>query len=658
MANIRKGTRTVGAFLSRFFLSKLAGMSFGSARDVYNVFGYARRLDSETMRDRVRRQDIVRSCLYKPAEAIWTNPPILQGSEELVRAWNAFVQQHQLWSALLRADKLLGVEPYVVLFLGVPGTFDEPVNKASKIAYIQPYGSVTAQVSQLDNDPGSMRFGRPAGYNLSVKNGTSQNTLAVHWSRAIHLTNELTDDNNLSDPRIMAAYNLFDDILKVTGGSAETFWLTANRGMQVDIDKDMELDEDEANALSDELDEFQHQLRRYIRTRGVKIENLGSEVADPRGVFEVLVGLLAGTYEIPQRVLMGSEAGQLASEQDRANWAETVQKRRISFAEPYILRPVVTRLQELGVLPQVSDYGFQWPEAFHMSPLERAQTMAQTARAVGNLSRQAQYGTPVTSIEEARLICGLPAEPASTDTMPEAPETKPTKGKESKKSSESEGTTTEATGQDPGNDGIADKKGATAKQVENFAVQVSNETAEIRTLLHALEARFSAAEKAEVQQLREAVAQLPQVLANTIQSQDGEVREVMNQQLAALVANTEAVAKAVVERPIQIQMPAVQFTKEGDTVEHHHHHSHDIKVDVAAAEAPTVHTHVAAPAVTVEPVVQVAPTPIQITNEIQPATVDATFAVQLPPRETTTTITTDGKGNVTGSKAVERDAKE
>lgn len=462
----------MGSMVSRMMLALRAGLSFGTQRDVYRIFGYSRALTVAELRDRVVRQDVVRTCLYKPAEAVWTSPPIVTGAEEFMTAWNKIVRKHLLWSVLLRADKILGIEPYSILFLGAPGNPETPLSKTDILAYIQPYGASCATVSNFDQNVNSERYGMPEFYNLSASDGSKGMTIKAHWTRCVHMTNELTEQNYTSQPRILVAYNLFDDLAKVVGGSAETFWLTANKGMQVDVDKEMELDEDDAQALSDELDEFQHQLRRYIRTRGVKITNLGSDVADPRGVFEVLVGLLAGTYGIPQRVLMGSEAGQLASEQDRANWAQVVEARRTSVAEPYMLIPLIERLIAVGILPASEDYKFTWPDAFHMSPLESAQTMAQSARAVVNLSRQAQFGTPVASQEEARLICGLPAQPAAGETMPvmaPKPDTKPvdTSGKSNP---------TDVTGVDEGNDGVVDTKKGSKDTAGNATDVPSNKS--------------------------------------------------------------------------------------------------------------------------------------------------------------------------------------
>ena len=139
--------------------------------------------------------------------------------------------------------------------------------------------------------------------------------------------------------------------------------------MHIDVDKEMSMDPADEAALSDEIEEYQHQLRRFIRTRGVKINNLGSDVGDPTGVFGMQMSLLSGATQIPQRILLGSEAGQLASEQDRANWAERIDERQLSFAGPKVLKPLVILLQSAGVLPEDPTLEWDWPGAFKLSPL-------------------------------------------------------------------------------------------------------------------------------------------------------------------------------------------------------------------------------------------------------------------------------------------------
>lgn len=403
----------ISDLLSRMMLAARAGLQFGGARDLYKVYGYTRTLTEEMLYEKYKRQDLAATVIDRPAEALWTEPPKVSADEAFNASWEAFEGKYDIWTPILRADKLLGMEKYVVLLLGMPGEPDKQAPKNIKnLSFIQVFGGSNAQISSYYKDPSNPNFGSPEMYTLKLnaEKGvtTALNSIKVHSSRVIHLTNELLDSNIISQPRMVRGYNVLEDLLKVTGGSAETFWLTANRGMQVDVDKDMALGVGDAEELSNEIDEFQHQLRRIIRTRGVKINPLGSEVADPTGIFTTAISVLAATYKIPQRILMGAEAGQLASEQDRANWAVSIQERRNSFAEPYVLKPIITRLAAIGVIATPSQVlRFGWPEAFRVSPLERAQEMAQTARAVVNLSRQAQYGHPIVNTDEARAIVGL-----------------------------------------------------------------------------------------------------------------------------------------------------------------------------------------------------------------------------------------------------------
>lgn len=411
MANLESsypGINATSNMLRRFLLALRTGFQFEGARDLYKTFGYPRTISTELLYEKYARQGMAQTIVNKPAESLWTDPPQLDANKQFVRKWMDLGEATDLWSVLLRADKLLGMEQYVVLFLGSPGAPTEPLG-SNAVIYIQVFGGSSAEVIDVIRDTTNPRFGMPSKYRLkyNITDGKGA-SFEAHWTRCIHLTNEVLTNNLLSDPRLLRGYNDLEDLQKTTGGASETFWLTGNRGMQVDVDKDMELDAASEAALSAEIEEYEHQLRRTMRTRGVKVNPLGSEVADPRGVFLVLISNLSATYKIPQRILLGAEAGQLASEQDRANWAVSVQERRASFAEPCFLLPIIRHLVGTRVLPAPNTLPkFVWPEAFKLSPLERAQTMAQTARAVVNLSRQAQYNFPLVNQEEARNICGF-----------------------------------------------------------------------------------------------------------------------------------------------------------------------------------------------------------------------------------------------------------
>lgn len=414
--------RVLSGLISRLQLANRAGLQFGGKRDMYAIFGYRVLLTPEDFLAKYVRQDIASRIVDAPPDATWSNPPALDADQSIVDAWDKLVREHDMWGALNRVDRLSRLNHFSILLFGFDDTSNlaQPVKKAKELLYIRGIGA--RQISQInfDTDVRSKRFGLPDVYDIRFDDPTLKSVTAgsitvkglkqmkVHASRVVHVVEKPLEDETFGIPIMEKIYNLLDDLLKVSGGTAEMYWLGARSGMQADIDKDMELDPADEKALADEIEEYQHELRRVIRTRGVKINNLGSEVPDPKEIFDMLLGLISGTTGIPRRILLGSEAGELASAQDRANWAERIDERRSLFSTPRILRPTVELLQNVGLIPE-GDVDFDWPSAFIQNPLEEGMTKAQTARAIGNIARQTGNKTPMqlTSRKEAREIIGL-----------------------------------------------------------------------------------------------------------------------------------------------------------------------------------------------------------------------------------------------------------
>ncbi len=422
--------KVMSALLSRLGLGIRAGLQFGGKRDLYSVFGYKNHLQYVDFLAKYVRQDIAARIIDAPVAAVWRFPPEISQNDELKEKWEPLVRKHKIWNNLERVDKLSSIGQFAVLLLGFDdgSNLELPVNSrsGSKLLYLQPYSEISTSIIEFDQDPTSPRYALPKKYEIDTvdpskdsitgiitppsQRGISTTKLRVHYSRILHVADTGLEDNVYGIPRLSKIYNLLDDLLKVSGGASETFWLVANRGLQANVDKDMDLDPADAKALSDELEEYQHQLRRVIRTRGVEVKSIGSDNPDPKGTFDMIISLLSGATGIPKRLLTGSEVGQLASQQDRANWSDRVAERRSNFAEPLVLRPLFEMLSNAGILPETEDLELKWPEAFRMNPLEEAQKSAQTARAVVNLSKQ---GTPsqVATVEESRVIVGLPEKP-------------------------------------------------------------------------------------------------------------------------------------------------------------------------------------------------------------------------------------------------------
>jgi hypothetical protein len=415
--------RAASALLDRLQLASMAGLRFDGKRDFYGIFGYKKSLTDDDLHSKYQRQDIAARIVDAPPKATWTNPPMLEGPEGLVSTWGKLTKDNglRLWNAMYRADKLARLGPYSLLMFGLDGNPSSPATRSTALHYARPISSRMVSKIEFDTNTTSPRFGKPTMYELNFNKPSAVemgnvvstivpdlNAIRVHYTRVLHIVEDPLENDISGIPILEKIFNLLDDLLKVSGGTSETYWLTANRGIQADIDKEMEINPEDGEALADEIEEYQHQLRRIIRTRGVELNVLESTTPNPRNTFEMIMSLISGATGIPRRILLGSELGQLASEQDRANWAERIDERRALFAGPSIFIPTIKTLQQVGVLPE-GEFEVEWPSAFILSPLEEGQTMAQIARAVGNLSRQTGNNSPmqITTREEARAIIGL-----------------------------------------------------------------------------------------------------------------------------------------------------------------------------------------------------------------------------------------------------------
>jgi hypothetical protein len=420
------------SILSRSKLAARSGTQFGGRRDLYEVLGYDRVLTYDDYYARYRRQHIARRIVTAKPAATWRHAPVVledkdRGSDTSFEgAWRDLDQRVGVTMALRQADQLAGIGRYGILLIGIRGGggLERPLHPDSRrgtksVLYLRAFPEGFADIKVIDGEPSSSRFGLPMVYELDL--GTNGLPLSrpiaqvrhrVHWSRVIHIAEEPESDDVLGTPRLEVVDTLLADLAKTIGASAEMFWVGADRGMQFDVKSDdYELSQDDENLLTRELDEFYHGLRRYIRTTGVDVKQLGGTPADPRGVFEPILDLIAGAVSIPKRILLGSERGELASSQDQSSWVEHIQERQVTFAEPRILRPLIDRLVWLGALPAPADgYQVEWPTLFAKSDGEKAD---EAFRVAGALERYARAsGRPVgdlmTPDEFRERILGLP----------------------------------------------------------------------------------------------------------------------------------------------------------------------------------------------------------------------------------------------------------
>jgi uncharacterized protein len=380
--------RTLVSILgNRRSFANQAGVTFEGERDLYCTLGYKPELSTHDYWSRYRRNAVAARVVEAYPKSTWrgtgtvietTDPSI---ETEFEQAWDELDTRLSIWPTFMKADILAGLGRFSVILLGAPGTLSSPLTRVNtqELAVLSCFSEKDVHIKTWEGSLASPRYGLPTAYTFarldpSALGPTIRTTgdTEVHWSRVIHVADGLLDDHVYGQPRLERVWNLLDDLEKITGAGSEAFWLRAHQGYAIEVDKETRLTPDDVTKLQEETEAFVNQIQRYFRLRGAKVNVLGSDVANfDRNVDSVISQISSGTG-IPQRILMGSERGQLASQQDRVNWAERVQDRRTEFAAHICVRQFVDRLISLGTLPEPQSYEPWWPQIYDLSDNEQA----------------------------------------------------------------------------------------------------------------------------------------------------------------------------------------------------------------------------------------------------------------------------------------------
>jgi hypothetical protein len=301
-------------------------------------------------------------------------------------------QRNNLLNFWYRMDKLAGVGHYGVLLLGISGddnnNLDQPINepallrgekntvsvKERELLYLRPFDEYLAYIQEYETDESHPRFGLPKFYNLVFVDmtidaaGASVGTRVnkrVHWTRIIHVADNLLSSLVLGTPRMQRPFNRLLDLRKIKGGSAEMFWKGAFPGISFEIDPKFVADSPDYDdeSLKLEIDRYASGLQRYLRLIGIKANTLDSNISEhPDKHINIHLALIASHAGIPLRIFMGSEEARLASSQDQLTWNRRLFRRLRTFVEPELIRNTIDRFIAIGILPEPAkkEYFVAW----------------------------------------------------------------------------------------------------------------------------------------------------------------------------------------------------------------------------------------------------------------------------------------------------------
>lgn len=303
-----------------------------------------------------------------------------------------------VWEWLLRADIISGIGSYGVILLGLDDgqPLNEPVQsrQGMKLLYLRVFPEHLAPVTRYEADPGSPRYGMPVTYSLSFNDpreigstmaavGATVTIMDVHWSRVIHVADNLSSSEVFGVPRMRPVLNRLLDLRKLYAGSGEMYWRGAFPGLSFETHPQLGGDvQFNPTTLRDQAEQYMNGLQRYLALTGMSAKSLAPQVVDPTPQINAEIEAVCIQLGIPKRVFCGSERGELASSQDDAAWNDRLRHRQRFYLTPRLIVPFVDRLVLFGVLPEPAGYSVFWPDLDSVNAKDKAEVFKQRTEAL------------------------------------------------------------------------------------------------------------------------------------------------------------------------------------------------------------------------------------------------------------------------------------
>jgi hypothetical protein len=349
------------------------------------------------------REGIAKRVVKIEPEESWSVEPVIIEDDKPERtkfekAWDELAEEKQCLTYLQRVDELSGIGRYGALLLGFSDGKDlsKPVTEDSEgmeLLYLRAFSEFNLEVQRSEDDVSSPRFGFPIMYNVKFDTESTatasiatttviQVTKQVHWTRILHVADNLESSETYGTPRMQQVYNRLLDIRKIISGSAEMFWKGAFPGYVFEVNPDLRNPKLDKAGLRAEFDDYSQGLQRYLALEGVSAKSLSPQIAEPDKHLESQMNNIAITIGVPKRIFMGSEQAKLASTTDKETWSSRLQNRQRKYISPRLLKPFIQRMQKYGILPEAM-FKIFWPDLNTRSDKEKAEVGLLKTKAMG-----------------------------------------------------------------------------------------------------------------------------------------------------------------------------------------------------------------------------------------------------------------------------------
>jgi len=205
------------------------------------------------------------------------------------------------------------------------------------------------------------------------------------------------------------------DIRKIRGSSAEMFYKGAFPGIAVEAVDDVtggaQLD---LEGMRKSIELYENSLQRWFGLTNARANVLSSQVQSPADHLRINLEEICIAKGCPLRIFMGSESAHLASDQDASAWNNRIMERQQNYLTPYLVRPFLTRLVQIGALPEPQNGVFRidWQDLNTMTEGEKYAVARERLGLMQTYATTPELKKMITAKEMMQIFVGMSEEEA------------------------------------------------------------------------------------------------------------------------------------------------------------------------------------------------------------------------------------------------------
>ncbi len=371
----------------------------------WHDYGYKESLEFNDYYQMSERFGVASAGITIPVDQCWkTKPEIREGQPEDFDGrkdktdWesniNRIFSSKKMWRKIKMVDEYQRVGDYGAFAVQVRGSsaqadWKQPLNRISDANIVKfiPLYQEQLQPTRWEQDPKSERYGQPTMYQLQESqlfddHEQDQRTRAidVHWSRVIIFAEGADDDSIYGRPALKRGFNDLVTMEKIIGAGGEGFWKSAAmKTVYTNTNKDAPpLSADEVDSMDEAISKFVEGLDKHLMTGGLDPKVLSVAMSDPENPFNISLQSFSASVGVAAKLLIGSQEGRLAADEDGRFTLSNMQSRRESWCTQ-MMESIVDWLMTHGVIEE-REYTIEWDDLLAPSDddkLSLAQKMSQ-----------------------------------------------------------------------------------------------------------------------------------------------------------------------------------------------------------------------------------------------------------------------------------------